>query len=144
MREHKTRLWYKPSKIMIYPKKAKSDDDYDVLLTLDGKIGCMHGEDAWEEDVICYFDDETKDYVRMDYTGLKDKNQKEIYEGDIIIFDNTDIGGSKITGQVIFNTDCTLSNLEWGLWTKNGYHRTDFLGVSEIIGNVYENPELIK
>ena len=82
--------------------------------------------------------------TRGEYTGLKDKNGKEIYEGDIVIFDNTEIGGNRYKGQVIFNRDQTLSNLEWGLWLINGgYLRTDFLGEIEIIGNIHQSPELL-
>ena len=77
------------------------------------------------------------------YTGLKDKNGKEIYEGDIVRFDNSDIGGSLVIGEIMFNTDQTLSNLEWGLWTSKGYHWTDFLGILEVIGNVWENRDLL-
>lgn len=80
----------------------------------------------------------------MQFTGLLDKNGKEIYEGDIVRFDNTDIGGTVVIGEIMFNQDTTLANLEWGLWTKNGYLSTDFLGWIEILGNVYENPELVE
>lgn len=78
------------------------------------------------------------------YTGLKDKRGKEIYEGDIIIFDNSDIGGKKYQGEVVWCDDQTLSRLEWGIWTKTGYLPTDFLGKLEVIGNIRESPELIE
>lgn len=78
----------------------------------------------------------------LQFTGLKDKNGTKIYEGDVVRFDNSEIGGKEYIGEVIFNGDQTLANLEWGLWTKTGYFSTDFLGVLEILGNVYENPEL--
>lgn len=83
-------------------------------------------------------------FVLMQYTGLKDKNSVDVYDGDIIIFDNTDIGGERITGEVMFNTDRSLSGLEWGIWTKKGYYRTDFLGDIEVIGNIHKNPELME
>ena len=74
----------------------------------------------------------------MQYTGLKDKNGKEIYEGDIL-----DIEGDTKRNpyQVIFR------NAGFDAVAK-----TDFVGMGkwykdekvEIIGNIYENPELIK
>ena len=78
------------------------------------------------------------------YMGLLDKNKKDIYEGDIISLDNKGIGRGKWIGEIIFNTDQTLSNLEWGLWTKGGYLPTDFLGTIEILGNRWQNPKLLK
>jgi uncharacterized phage protein (TIGR01671 family) len=84
----------------------------------------------------------TRDYPLQQFTGLLDKNGVEIYEGDIIIY--TDPSGcDSFIAQVIFNTDMTLSSLEFGLWNKNGYQRLD-LGEYEVIGNIYENPELLK
>lgn len=69
---------------------------------------------------------------------------KDIYEGDVVQFDNTEIGGEKYLGEVVWNDDQTLGNLSWGLWTVKGYLHTDFLGYLEIIGNVHENSELLK
>ena len=81
----------------------------------------------------------------MQYTGLDDKNGMEIYEGDIL-----DDGGV-----VEFRTD-----LRWdgggsphsGYFSTNGYQYKDDgdlsyhydIGELEVIGNMYENPELLK
>ncbi len=72
----------------------------------------------------------------LEYTGLRDSQSVEIYEGDMVRLDNRVIGGSVTEGEVMFNQDPTLSGLEWGIWTKRGYHRTDFLGTLEVIGNI--------
>jgi len=75
-----------------------------------------------------------KDY--MQYTGLKDKNGKEIYEGDTIQAE----GGNPNT--VLWWEEKGL----WGVDEKDTYY--DYLfehyKEHEIIGNIYENPELIK
>lgn len=72
---------------------------------------------------------EHRDYIPMQFTGLKDKNGKEIYEGDIVKTVKED-------------------------WVKVYYDRGNYwvwryqlaylweTGV-EVIGNIYENPELI-
>ena len=69
----------------------------------------------------------------LQYTGLKDKNGKEIYEGDVIKTDDGHIS------PVFYEEDCfcvkVCTNTE-ALFTN--IRR----GMAEVIGNLYENPEL--
>lgn len=74
------------------------------------------------------------DYEWMQYTGLKDKNGKEIYEGDIVQF--------KSIRDIIERYEVEYTNYgEWAI----GMHRLSMRFKScEIIGNIYENPELLE
>jgi uncharacterized phage protein (TIGR01671 family) len=72
----------------------------------------------------------------MQFTGLKDKNGKEIYEGDVI-------NDSADTLEVIYNSSKGIS-VGWYVKNNTTYlplcvEQGDYM---EIIGNIYENPEL--
>ena len=124
MRESKFRAWHKEKKIM-----------GEVL-----GIDILHKEIFFSnEDVDCYEHTDFKDIELMEYTGLKDKNEKEIYEGDIVkLRANHGIG-------VIKYSD------EWGAFVVEyikprplvvlgmNYYKEDI----EILGNIYENSELL-
>ena len=75
--------------------------------------------------------DEGQPVELMQFTGLLDKNGKEIYEGDIL----------KYRGKLSFNDPPFV--VEWqnddARWTEF-YPSNNF----EVIGNIYENPELLK
>lgn len=72
----------------------------------------------------------------MQSTGLKDKNGKEIFEGDIIV--SRDV---LLTGVIEFRAD--LGMFVSTLVEYNNFERLcNVANSSEIIGNIYENPEL--
>ena len=64
----------------------------------------------------------------MQYTGLKDKNGKEIYEGDVV------------TGLYSSLDEPVLIEYEDGYWSWDYYDVPEYF---EIIGNMHENPELL-
>lgn len=124
MREIKFRAWHKEKKIIS-----------EVL-----GIDILHKEIFFSNGDVDYCEISDFKYIElMQYTGLKDKNEKEIYEGDIVkLRANHGIG-------VIKYSD------EWGAFVIEyikprplavlgmNYYKEDI----EILGNIYENPELL-
>jgi uncharacterized phage protein (TIGR01671 family) len=77
------------------------------------------------------------------YTGLKDKNGKDIYEGDVLKLDDDweKYGAAAgINYEVKFIDGCFRMKSKNGL--GRGYHLEDD-SEFEIIGNIHENPELL-
>ena len=74
------------------------------------------------------------------YTGLKDKNGKEIYVGDIVEYTTCYFGNEKRHRKVV----------EWEEWDSDDFgepHNLGFFDLSEymeVIGNIHENPELME
>jgi len=80
-------------------------------------------------------------YKIMQYTGLKDKNGKEIYEGDIV---KEEDDGGVYQVKYFGEDDYPAFDLEPSLDVdSNGLSFLTAATGCEVIGNVYENPELI-
>lgn len=123
MREHKYRIYDKEEKKMIY-------------FTL---------EDVWNNG---YNDGDwlLEDKDVMDYTGLKDKNDKEIYEGDIVDYgtwDNKDTCERGVIEYIEKSGWYVIQIYSW--YGGEGYEllSTD-KDIIKVIGNIKQNPELLE
>ena len=77
----------------------------------------------------------------MQYTGLKDKNGKEIYEGDIV----TGIGEGSLQVVPFYGDVVVWLTSGWGVNNElAGKVPLHMIYGYEIIGNIYENPELLE
>lgn len=121
-REIKFRAWH---------KDARRNGEGSMLFPGD-EFGTKHPLDC------CRYAQEGQPVELMQYTGLKDKNGVEIYEGDLIehtrsldlprvvkFFEGAFIAaGSSVAGNALINYDCART--------------------IEVVGNIHQNPELLQ
>ena len=87
-----------------------------------------------------------EDYILMQYTGLKDKNGKEIYEGDLLRCFGQ-IPCKKERNDHIGKISYFIHGFQIFLWDGKDWcapKRISYCADQlEVIGNIYENPELL-
>lgn len=147
MREIKFRAWDKERERMIFQHEMNNSlENKEYYFSL--------SEDRVE---LLYHDEDYSAYVGckaeiMQYTGIKDINGKEIYEGDIVKFLDEEMIYSDCgieydefinTGKVIFSHDELMG---WDITNRHMdleevWHYREYI---EVVGNTYENPELLE
>lgn len=125
MREIKFRLWDKKCRVMFEHRDISVGGEIEYRQFPNEIYRIRHdGHNSPSE----------QDFELMQYTGLKDKNGKEIYEGDILA-----VGKLLVLGQVMFRPTDGF----WATKDNHNFYRIDGDSVY-IIGNIYENPELLE
>lgn len=98
-------------------------------------------EDLWDAPFNELFisTPDQRPYSIMQYTGLKDKNGREIYEGDIVV------DGRENSAEVVFDDGCFCVIGYLGDLRTHPLRDSLFCGERfEVIGNIYEDPELLE
>ena len=123
-RENKYRAWLKEEKKMVIVETIDFSEKSIQYLEKNEIIDAYLLRTTFLEDIEL-----------MQYTELKDKNDVEIYEGDIIICKY----GPEIMMEVKW--------VDEGFRTLGKYNGDNYVGYvknsAEVIGNIYENPELL-
>jgi uncharacterized phage protein (TIGR01671 family) len=125
MREIKFRVWIKEDKSMV-----NGNENMNNKISFLGGIHYIHTDraDGLMDQVFIGKGGNYRtpdEAILMQYTGLKDKNGVEIYEGDILCYEAT-------------------GNIAECYWNENGFwHDWEDLGLLKVIGNIYETPELL-
>lgn len=138
-REIKFRAWDSSEKQMYQPDFF---DGKPYAITAKGKVISIF-PDCWEETSYTSVRELT-DFILMQYTGLKDKNGKEIYEGDILEARGAFTLIEPAVLEVKPDEDGGFLPMS-DMWASGGQIVPMYASQTfEVIGNIYENPELLK
>lgn len=138
MREIKFRAWYKPFRLISEPFNP-----------LKAHYGVKFNGGPYDTQDLPFV---PRKFVFMQYTGLKDKNGVEIYEGNILSHDAYKYPIEVTHGEYTCSADDISSDESFGFYGKSktpnsgGFFDVNPMNFQwmEVIGNIYENPELIR
>ena len=161
MRTVKFRAWDKEKNVMwydetknLYNGKLHKSYGQNLMITMDGELRICQ----WYDTGVSMLS--FGDWELMQFTGLQDKNGKDIYEGDIIQWKKSEQGKQKSfylqIKRVVFHNG-SFGFQEWHtdedgkLKEKLSYHSAHYTTPDiyeiefdlEVIGNIHENPELL-
>lgn len=127
MKTIKFRAWDRKNKEMVYLELKKSFVD----VYLEGMKQDGSTLDERKEGLTPW----------MQFTNLLDKNGKEIYEGDIL---RSKMGNREFIGTMYFNQEKAQFGFDSEIETKKNIpDHFELHSKPEIIGNIYENPDLL-
>lgn len=139
MREISFRAWDITKKEMLTPDFS---DEYDFFITPDGSVRCAYESGGnWDSTTLTK---RKAGVVLMQFTGLKDKNGKEIFEGDARQNGNWVAWNQLHCCFGWFNASGYQKDMLASEYDDNGNIRNEWMVEDEIIGNIHEHPNLIK
>lgn len=138
-REIKFRAWDILSKKLFYPNEHGNYNvrGFDIVWTPQGFMEIEVS--VWSDPIEIEYTKEpsiTDNVILMQYTGLKDSEGKEIYEGDIL-FNEAD----KYNYAIEWNNLHACWQIGSGGYPIGKYQLHEFW---EVIGNIFEHPDLLK
>lgn len=105
--------------------RAFEGDLYDLSITTHGQISLRTIE--------CASDMRNQDFIKLQFINSNDADGKEIYEGDIL----------QAPAGNMFEVKWHDEELRWAMYRLDTWYNMN-CRILRIVGNVYENPELLK
>ncbi|WKB49219.1 YopX family protein [Lactococcus lactis subsp. lactis] len=130
------RVWDKKTKSMWNIERWHVEDEYFDLIEPNKNVADPNANRVWRNQ---------SDVILMQSTGLKDKNGVEIYEGDILKLHAIFLAPDDKIGYIEYSPKYGYSIIFEGnrLYRQEYWASTNKLNY-EVIGNIYDNPELLE
>ena len=130
----KFRAWHFGLKRMFSAEEMTVDQ---MALLPDGHFANIHSANTKLSEIFSH-----EEMLPLQFIGFHDKNGKEIYEGDILLWQEDDCGElAEEISLVIFERGSFVRKVKD--YAVDTFHDLDTSNNETVIGNVYENPELI-